>query len=867
MTENPTPGALSQEVRDVLQSIHNLSDNSLRSHEAWYAEHYLEIPGAPAPHDLSVSDAGLVAAASCFDIEKNVDWHTFREQRQLEQRKELDRSDIYMPLWQQKTDSNPKPWANDTGSINERGQGLLDMALRLSSPSPDMPTTARLMTFPASNMEYMTNTLDSLIDALPLFVRPMGTDSSKSDFRWSTALCLLGGLGLGCVRYIAFFLANEHEDWQHWKTASDEELTHDIMEAHKMSGYPVGLLRIPWQQLQVALQGQEPIRDGSITPQAPLWLSACVALHIMKHTRLGYGTNDEGKKGYFISVMYAGRHQKIPLAPAGMDQSFVTAVNKPLAAAICATLEIPYNGKKTGEAWQHSATNAALRYLHPRHIMRIKPFDDCALVVKSPVTRRRPLIGNERLAWVNPGIIIDGVASCDMNTGVMDPTARVTGIDVLTHDWSTPEIEDLEYYRSLWSRNMPKVVLPELGGRLIRRLVKNINDLGHPLGWEAIMDAAMVCSLIRRKLGDCVLTEGLSREFPILYILPMGSKEEEATNQGKTTLGRIFAGVIAPGLRESNAGGDAGAPAQRSIASPIEQFGTGFYDEFILPQDNNHILSAYSLALLATGGDVHPGKAKENATGVRLKHPLILCGKISPNRADLTNRSSATFMDQITDETRLSGTEYDNLISGVTPLRVRLSYLRYIKENDLINRFKTLEAVPHPTWRWSCHMAVAIELFVMNNPGTTRQDATDEITAYLSAMRGQMEKQLIAATESGLADVVSGGSAFDLRWYLSQADTMTLQSLESESRVDGMSGYEVLRKIVELDGKRRLGQVMEKAKINEKSALCALWAKLAKNPIVGENGWKIEKVDGATAKARVVSPKPPPLTPPVPPKA
>ena len=857
MTDHPTPGALSQAVRDALLSIHNLNTEAIKSHESWYCLNYRGIPGAPAPEQVTVADSGLIAAASCFSLEIHADWATFKQQREAERQKELDRRDIYMPKWDQKTDDRPNPWVNDTGSFTDIGMAALDAALREASPSSDLSTFERLNTMPVSDQSYLTDTLDSLVDALPLFVWPMGDDSSKSDFRWSTALSLLGGLGVQCLRYVAFHLSNEYDDWQHWYTATDDELVKDVTDAHKMSGYPVGLLRVPWKMLKDAVSGQQPIRIGSIDPQAPHWLAPCIALHFMKHTRRGTGLDDKGKRAAYVSVMYGGRHQRIPIASDGMDQAFSAVTNKSLAAALCATLDIPYNGKATGDDVMQAATARALKYLHPRNITALKPFDDCALIVKSPVTRRRPLIGTNKTAWVNPGVIIDGVANCNMATGEMDAGARITGYNVLTHDWSTPEVEDLEYVRSLWARNMPKVVLPQLGGRAIRTLVKNINDLGHPKGWAAIIDSTMVCSLTRRKLGNCVLTEGLSREFPLLYILPTGSTELEATNQGKTTLGRIFAGVIAPGLRESNAGSDSGAPAQRSIASPIEQFGTGFYDEFIMPADNGHILSAYSLASLCTGGDVHPGKAKENGTGVRLKHPLIFCGKLSPNRADITNRSSATFMDQITDETRLSGTEYESLISGVTPLTVRMSYLRYIKENDIIERFKTLKALPHPTWRWSCHLAVAVELYVMSNPGSTHAEALDEIAAYLDAMRKQMEKQLLGATESGLADTVSSGNVFDMRWYLSQADAMTLQRLESESRTNGMSGHEMMRMLVELDGKRRFGQVIEKSKTTEKSALCAFWATLAKNAIVGENGWKIERVDGAKARARLIGPKPP----------
>jgi hypothetical protein len=136
----------------------------------------------------------------------------------------------------------------------------------------------------------------------------------------------------------------------------------------------------------------------------------------------------------------------------------------------------------------------------------------------------------------------------------------------------------------------------------------------------------------------------------------------------------------------------------------------------------------------------------------------------------------------------------------------------------------------------------------------SRQEALEEITAYLTAMRGQMEKQLVGATESGLTDTVSDSNTFDLRWFLSQADTMTLQRLQIESKNEGMPGHEVMRALVELDGKRRFGQVIEKAKTTEKSALCAFWATLAKNPIVGENGWTIERVAGASAKARVIAP-------------
>ena len=788
------------DVRHYLMKVQRLSQEAVDSLSQLYRAKQAEIPGMPAISSLADDDGPTVELLPGYSSIEDANWEGLRKRAANCAQHELDAGNPYLPGWISKSEDKESPWLNDMGPVSDTGKNKVSTVCRMSSPLHKGKWANALAIAPCGDPLFMDDLTQAIIRVQSLFVWDMG-EGGEANWRWSTSFAFLAGLGSKAVRKIFSSVQNE-EDLDHWVTCSDEEYAADALKCRTTSGYPMGLIRCEWPRLQAILGGEVFAVNGAIKP--PRVLVALMALHVLKHTRILVSATTVK-----LIVTHRGVCNIYELPRAGLNQTFMSALNRSLCKDLCYNLGLPSPGG-ANPTWLNFAAQEVFTKIMPTTLCRARPVADKCVFLPGPSTYVESIKErNSETKWVNPGIAIRNVALCDMETGVVDKDYVVTGHETIMYDWPRFNVT-LDKIQN-WRSQMPSIVYPERASVVLERMIKNINMLGFPVGYRAILDAIMTADLARSKLAGSPIGVRLTLEFPLFYILPMGHTMETTTNQGKTNLGRIIGGAFVPGLPVINMNMSSSAPAQRVLGVPLETYGTAIFDEFQIPNDPIHFMNSSGLQALATGGSVSPGKAGENAEGLSLQHPLILVSKVAVAPEDIINRTFPTFMDVLTEATRAVGSALTDLMSGTGYMVLRLSHLMWMEQNGIIDQIKAMPTESTPLWRFDGHFSIA-----------TMFAPRDEIENYMKAAKEQLKSQYAEAERSGLVDQVGMNLRFDPKWYFTACSDKVMDTLVNEStglKEGSLSPDTALRELVEDDRIRRLDSVLSQFRIKEYAAV------------------------------------------------
>jgi hypothetical protein len=500
-------------------------------------------------------------------------------------------------------------------------------------------------------------------------------------------------------------LAGTHHDdgdLDHWAHCSDEDMAEDIIAARRRSGAPVGFLRCDWTEIMNALGDQIFMKNGQVS--VPRALIMMLTLHILKYCRVHFGLD-----ATYVTVAYNSCYARYKVDPQNVNSPLSDAYNKTLLANLCSILNIPLGGGRGASPpydWVRLATGVVFKHLTLKNLCRARPLSDRPeYIVAAGVDH---IMMRERMAirrWINPGVAVCNVAKIDVETGIVNKNEIISGHEAIVYNWPKQEIDSASLAN--WRSTIPAKVEPERASQILKRLIKNVNALGAPEGQGAILDAILTIDLARNDLAGSVVGNMVQKEFPLICVLPMGHTMDTTTNQGKANLGRVIGQAMAPGLDVLQLNPSTSAPAQRTMAGPLETHGMAIYDEIQIIKNPDHLLNVNSLAVLATGGGVSPGKSMENATTIKLKHPLILVSKVAIAATDILNRAFPIYLDVLTPETRCTDDELSDLMGGRAAMLVRLSHLMWMKKIDVVEKIFRIPKLISGSWPFHGHLTVS----------------------------------------------------------------------------------------------------------------------------------------------------------------
>lgn len=817
------------DVRHWIKKNEGLGDEAIDSIQRKYDELQPNIQGAPRIGALEEGDAAAVYNIGTFDPETDKDWNGLKAKgARLEQHKD-DAINPFLPNWISKADGKESPWVQDFGGISDSAKVAITSACRQASPLLKGTYTKLLTYAPTDDVDVMDDLVIAMSELNALFMPELG-EGVDADWRYCEMLPLIAGLGLSHTRGFLGLVSKAHDDGDldHWAHTLDDELAEDIIAARKRSGAPVGFLRCDWIEIMNALGDQIFMKNGTVfVPRALIML---MALHILKYTRIHFGLD-----ATYVTVAYNSCYGRYKVDPQNVNSPLSDAYNKTMLANLCSILNIPLGGGRGAAAvpdWIRFAAGAVFKRLTLKHLCRARPLSErpeyiVAAGVSHIMMKDRKAIRH----WINTGVAVRNVAKIDVDTGIVDKDVIIAGHEALVFNWPKQEIDAATLAN--WRSTIPDKVKAERASHVIRRLIKNVNSLGATEGREAVLDAIMTGDLGRNDLAGSVVGNMLQREFPLIYVLPMGHTMDTTTNQGKTNLGRVIGGAMAPGLDVLQLNPSTSAPAQRTMATPLEIYGTALYDEFQIPQDPGHFLNTNGLAALATGSGASPGKAMENAPPIKLKHPLILVSKVAIAAADILNRAYPIYLDVLSSETRCTDAELSDLMGGRAAMLVRLSHLMWMREYNIIQKIFRINELNSGGWRFNGHLTVAA-MFA----------SLAEVNDYMAKGMDQMRKQHIEAERSGLVDQLGMLHRFDPKWYFSVCSEMTLEQLKMASTGDKLGQLAVniaMREILTDNSTRRFDTILSQFRLKEYGAMQAFVSSLAGGPWI-KQGWKVTYV-------------------------
>lgn len=824
------------DVRHYLRKVQRLSEETVADLAQQYRAKQRDIEGMPPISSLTGSDAPAVELLPAFSATQDKNWEGLKARAERCKQFEDDAGNIFLPRWNSKSDDKKSPWVNEFGAISDENKLKVLQLCRESAPVRNAPLAQLLDIAPVSDPEFMFDICRAVYRSQKHFIRDMG-ESTDVDFRWSTTVTLLAGLGTTALRTI-FSLVRGEEDLDFWATCSQEELVRDIIKCQQISGYPVGLFRCDWVRLQNTLRDEVFVVKNTDKVHTPECLVGALLLHILKHARYSIGRDVDGNRIFNVIVMFRGSSAVFPIPYDNVYQPFLGRVNKGVCQDMCSVLKISAPAQANEKDWTKEAVSRVFSVLRPIDLCECRPLTDKNQYIAAPTTVVTQCFERKSVfRWVDPGVAIKNVAVLNDDTGDIEKDVLITGPDAIMYDWPRGLATDADVLN--WRSQLPDKIEPQPASVTIHQRIKNINPLGEMDGYSALINAMMTIALARKDLAGSPVGSICTLEFPFMYVLPTGHTMDTTTNQGKTNFGRLLGRALVPNLEVTQMSMLTSAPAQRSLGVPLDKFGTAIFDEFQIPSDSAHFLNSSGLQALATGSTATPGQAGKDHGGYKLRFPLILVSKVAVAPEDIVNRSIPTFLDVLNDATRASGAELTEIMTMTAGTIVRLSHLMWMRKNNVIEKIKELTKLDSPNLRFNGHYAVACQF----------ADAED-VNRYLTKAREQMRRQYTEAERSGLVDQVGMSLRFDPKWFFNACSDNTMQMLMMTSTGNdlGKKTIEALvREMVEDGNTRRFDTVLNSYRMKEYGVAQAVINSIGKDGWV-KPGWKLSYISKDESK-------------------
>lgn len=759
----PPPAGLINALQDTGSAM-----SRVHAWRIWstFCDRQPHISGVPEP--LTVAHTAGVAAIA--DSSKITAWTEVQEHLERAE----DAVDMILGHPFAKDDARPNTWFQVTGGKNEFADAIDDLC-REAAPSRTLTTWQRLNTMPQGcTPEFFRD----LAQGFRVCARALTGDGSEvdsqsdtDDFRNAAGLCLIAGLGLeaviaigsapgmtdywSCLAELAKDCLNEEHPQLRAKRGEYVKL---VADAHKMSGVPLGFLRLDWA---AAVQVMVKFNIDPDRWAVGRFLNALATLHVMKYARVR--GRPVGNQRCRVMVRYQGQSAMVEPEKGGDGPlSILFGPKAESTRAFRELLQMPADGKKAvtiagkAAAW-------ALRNTPCSALPRLRVLGEDPMLLADPDGATFAAYGMRAGGWLRAHHGVDGIARFD---GVaIDLHPIIEQADLIRYEWPGAGAGEADHTR--WKALLPtgaiepvpfSVSLPRAFPNMVLPADPRVRE-----AYLALLDSLLTVNLLRDELRHGVWREALAKEFPYLGILPAtghqgsggGGKRGKEFNIGKS----VYAQVVIEATRGqrwdssmSTSAIDGGDVANRSTTEAVRNHGFFTADEFPFVQlatsddtQANGAFSADGMCRWATGDTNLCPVVRENAPQLPLRYTSIISGKPFPRtRDDVVSRIVFVFLGalQKDDET------LRQIMSGTLARNLRLAHLAWLETSSWRERMSS-ESVAFENWRFPIHAMVAEAL----HPGASA--GVDEAAAWMRAERARIgEEARSDHTETGSAGVL-----------------------------------------------------------------------------------------------------------------
>lgn len=508
----------------------------------------------------------------------------------------------------------------------------------------------------------------------------------------------------------------------------------DAREAHRTTGLPSELARMPWKLVCESAAHSD-------NPYAP-WIVIAVAFHILRHTRFDPAKNT-------VVVLYQHQARSIPLPSSHLDSAM---------KAVCGALGI----KLKSDNPAHVVAGWLLSRIAAASLVQLKP-----LGLLPP----NVLAGSWSTLVPHPssdGMLDFGLALAGVRVAregrIIDPRDDTSLVS--EYAWNITGAAALREDQERFERTCPRAYEATFPSNIICEAFPNLvatpQTQAESDALDAWLDAPIVASLIRPQVPQ------LAVEFPFVCFFPEIPTLSDSTDQGKTLAAKVYGWTLAPGARVERLKDGDSAPDSRAAQHGLMLHGTLVLDEFFPPNSKAHMLSRDNIQTLCTGGSIAAGLVMSNdPPPVKLRHSLVASSKALPLPPDLVNRLLPWYLRKLTSEEMARPGVADDMEQGITSIRIRVAAWGLVEKLDLITRLRAAPIVRSQTCRFAAHRMIALWLWRVRQG---RKDGGEaEIDAALASMRARHEEHVreasvngvLSALEEGRTFILSLGSIFD----------------------------------------------------------------------------------------------------------
>lgn len=602
------------------------------------------------------------------------------------------------------------------------------------------------------------------LEVLRRFARLMPTlrlvsvdhDPNAAEFVWSHIRCILAAAGHANHAGLARTLADLYPLCPLDPDEDEAEWNKLLVDARNNCGWPTGIACLPWTSVFRMFEASK-LEKGGVPAEAPRWLRAVAALHVLKHLRYDHDRNE-----------LVARHESRTAAGAvAMPRSPLhLATDSPTRAALLGVLG--YAGGRTIDHVPSTALLGAVATLTPSDLLTVTsppalPPD--YLTATGANLRPTPVVEG----FIRHGYQAAGVyrACPDGKVRPVSDSAVCSGVRL---GGLNEKLEPLpipaSYDPTAWPSTLMCAAWP------------NLHPACHSEVFAAIFDALVLMPL-------CQGIPNADRERPIIVCEPKDPTVAGATKTGKSLAAHAIARVFAPGCPLLRALDTNSAADARAVAASLDMHGTTAIDEFLLPRSPAAMLCEQNLLALATGASVAVGKVYDNkGMALSLRYPLVVSSKLWDGKVDLLGRSFPILFGALTPAQRADGALYAQIVSGEWSLGVRLSALALIRDLKLEEMVRdAVGTLGSGSMRYNCHRTLAAVILSLRQ-NVDLNDAADLLDAEWEKLLEWAEDRVVAAHDSGLASAAR--SQGELRLTLPHIfDTLTPEQLTQVAQSSG----------------------------------------------------------------------------------
>ncbi len=592
-----------------------------------------------------------------------------------------------------------------------------------------------------------------------------GIEEKNADYAFYRLRCILAAAGFPAWNELATEVVLQVGECPFDPDETFEVWSKALVDAHRTCGWPSTLLWLDWHG----------IPDAGSTE----WMHMCALAHVFKHLR---------RAPDHLHMVYRGNVEFMPRRP-DTQRSIGTPQ---FWQAYSRVLGKPPTSKGSASSVKADSLEWALSNLGVDDLLSAEPISALpGSILAGTWSTLLPAVREGIPGFFNPGVRLAGVWRA--------ANGRVTPFegdeaDCLDWAWNTASASRAFEDQIRFAARLPTSYPTTAPSALLRKVFPNwilpdpAEQPSEFAAYCAIVDAVLCAGILRAERDD------LTREFPLMVILPISPSAEESTNQGKGLMTAAIAGAFVPGIQLLTAPDSGSAPDSRAVATDIEAFGTLALDEFQIPGSRSHCLSRDNLQSLCTGGQVTAGKVYENSGKVRLRHSLVINAKWLDMSDDLVNRTVPLFLDALPDEQRNRTDIKEMLENGQVATLLRLAAVSLVEAAGLTEIGQPPARTTSEAWRFTCHRLIAAALYMRETKVTDWNEAFAAIDDARHSFGDDLRRHQQLADETGVSATTQSGINLRLSWpaFWTGADDRMMANLvgyidrEGDARTGGV---------------------------------------------------------------------------------